>query len=548
MSSVFNNLSNNLKFKLADCGYWDFHLTNNPFTTCHIDINECTLSDFDFSTDGIFSGNTGHTSVFSNAEWVDSFNGGITATTFGLTGLDNGQLKINLTTGDTTNQILVDTLTGSTLLIPSGQTTFFMSSVTGLTNQYDYNLNYIIDSGTTGNYMNMCGGFYQGYFKLQGHPYQVLPERYNKGYVYDIWLRKSETSCTGNTINDLYPNNKGFFFYIGTRAENKFWNEFNGNNTGCTSGCTIVSGCSDTLTPLCTTYKEGDFTLSDGTPLSPTNIRFVDIENQFLIYHRGGATETHHGVKYPKGMVAPTFTGDSVTVTATTQVITDYRNPFLIYRRSSNSCGSESGTTVCDYSGRTEPVKDLDVYADLIDNAIGFRIKDDGSIGYRKLIVTGSCINDIYVTGITIEEKYSDVGAITENVWANIKIRWFAYKHYSNIELACKPPRHGKLGIYVNGKLKLWVNDFIEFIPKQINDHADKVITVPYNISLGGGSLGLFESITFDGQDPNDLDLIIEKNFAGTFIGDISRFKIIGCDLNWNTIEADYESLKTKYL
>ena len=44
--------------------------------------------------------------------------------------------------------------------------------------------------------------------------------------------------------------------------------------------------------------------------------------------------------------------------------------------------------------------------------------------------------------------------------------------------------------------------------------------------------------MTFDGQDPEDLGLLIEKNFAGTFIGQISEFKFNICDLNWVDISV----------
>jgi hypothetical protein len=41
---------------------------------------------------------------------------------------------------------------------------------------------------------------------------------------------------TGNTLNNKYPDNISFFTWA---HENKFWNTFEGNNTG-DSGCTSV--------------------------------------------------------------------------------------------------------------------------------------------------------------------------------------------------------------------------------------------------------------------------------------------------------------------
>jgi hypothetical protein len=67
---------------------------------------------------------------------------------------------------------------------------------------------------------------------------------------------------------------------------------------------------------------------------------------------------------------------------------------------------------------------------------------------------------------------------------------------------------------------------------------------VPFNFSLGGGSLGLLESQTFDGLDMADRGLPIEKNFGGTFVGGISQFKFNICDLLFCDIEYNYKKIK----
>ena len=68
---------------------------------------------------------------------------------------------------------------------------------------------------------------------------------------------------------------------------------------------------------------------------------------------------------------------------------------------------------------------------------------------------------------------------------------------------------------------------------KRLEDYKEKQIGVPFNMSLGGGSQGLLESMTFDGQDASDLGLAIEQNFAGSFIGSISQFKIYDSNISW---------------
>jgi len=113
-----------------------------------------------------------------------------------------------------------------------------------------------------------------------------------------------------------------------------------------------------------------------------------------------------------------------------------------------------------------------------------------------------------------------------------VSIRFSLDEDIPEDELDCAPLRIGKLMFYVDGRLKHTVYDVDEFVARRLNEYKDKQLGVPFNISLGGGSQGLLESMTFDGQDPDDLGLTIEQNFAGTFIGDISQFRFYVCDLD----------------
>ena len=110
-----------------------------------------------------------------------------------------------------------------------------------------------------------------------------------------------------------------------------------------------------------------------------------------------------------------------------------------------------------------------------------------------------------------------------------------------------RKPRLGKLMIYVNSKLKLVVNDFDEFVAKRLNENSLKQVGVPFNISLGGGSIGLLESMTLDGLDELDRNLPIEKFFAGTFIGGLSQFKFNVNDLSFCDIEHNYRLDAARY-
>ena len=572
MGNLKNFNFNKVDAYLSNYKYYDFYLAQDEQVSCcmyddTIISGDCFVVHYDFNEGGIYtSGTTSADTIYSLVTWTGATNSGYTLNTFGLTGIDNGYITFDKTTGDTSNDVLLSAITGTTIVIPSGDTRLCMTRVTGMTENYVYPLDVISGNTTLGDYSRFCGGFYQGYYKLDGYSYEVLPVRVPKAWTSEFWLNKSDTVCsgtTGTTLNDTYPNNKGFFFYMGTRAENKYWSVFEGLNTGCTSGCTSDSGCTGTVTTFCTIPKETQISISGDSgypiPLSPPPLEIRKIDNQFLIYGRSDNNPKCGGCgadinAFGKRTVCD-FTGGSITVTSYTQQVTNSQNPFLIYGRASNnvSCGGcgkpVSGfgnKTVCDFTGFTSDLLILDKDADIIDNAIGFRIKDDGAIGYRALKLTGYCSGETYVTGVTVEEQYSVSGVVTDDQWTHIGIR-FVMPEYDECQLKYGKARKGRLMFYVNSKLKFVAEEVDEFIARRLNEYKDKQLGVPFNYSLGGGSQGLLESMTFDGQDPDDLGLIIEQNFAGTFIGDISQFRYYICDLNWCDLTNNFEVEKIRY-
>ena len=552
-----------LDLYLSDSDYWDFYLASDETClTMYDDIisGSCLVAHYDFNNSNIFStGSTSANTIYSLTTWDDAINLGVSATTWGFTGIDNGQITFTQSSGDTGNTALLSALTASTLVIPSGDTRLVLNSVTGMTGNYIYPIEQVIDTGTTGNYARMCGGFYQGYYKLDGEDYEVLPNRVPKGWTTEFILRKSDLNCsgvTGTTLNDLYPENKGIFFYLGTRAENKFWNIFEGNNTGCTSGCTSDTGCTGTVTTFCTSVKETDVYYEDDEtgfmlPLSPPPINITKIENQFLLYGRANKRSCSAcGNVESDGLGTYTVCDDisNVYITGRSQTVINTDNKFLTFCRACNSCSSCGGfgcggvtggtcTTVCDYTGDTTTLLELDPNLDVFDNALGFRIKDDGSIGYKSLVFTGYCSGDTYITGVTVQEEYSLSGMVQDDEWTKISIRFVLNETYDECELKGGPRRKGKLMFYVGCRLKLVSKEIDEFIARRLIEQNEKQLTVPYNISLGGGSQGLLESMTFDGQDPDDLGMLIEQNYAGTFIGDISQFRFYSCNLSWCDIK-----------
>jgi hypothetical protein len=582
MGNISNFNVNKIDMRLSNKDYWDLYLADGDFSVVPKDTilsGDCLVAHYDFANNAIYGGapyndiygpqygsitGEGSTTIYSLTTWEDAVNTGYTIPTVGLTGIDNGLITFDKPSGDTTNQALLSALTGTTLVIPSGETRLCLTRVTGMTGDYVYPMELTINTGdTVGNYASLCGGFYQGYYKLDGTDYQVLPNRVPKTWTAEVWLRKpcveTCTGTTGTTLNDNYTGNTGFFLYFGTRAENKFWNIFEGLNTGTTSGCT--SGA----TEWCTIPKETDIFLTGGTgnilPLSPPPIDYFETDNKFLFFSRAKASSGNRcgscGEVHQDGMLACSWTGGTggtMTISKIRTEVTDTTNPFLIYSRatSGTTCGGcgtvhEGGQTVCTYTGNTSPVTELDRNADIVDNALGFRITEDGAIGYRKLMVTATCENDITVTGCSVEESYSMSGVVTCDQWQMISIRFVANETLDDCELEWRPARKGKLMFYVNRRLIHVEEDFDEFIARRLVEYSEKQVAVPYNISLGGGTQGLIESMTFDGQDPDDMGSCLQDNFAGTFIGDLSQFRFYICGMNYCDIKNNFEQERERY-
>lgn len=567
MGNIKNYNHNRLKFKLNHNSYYDFYLNDDIILGSELaaieDFNYndwafydwgvddgYLLSSFDFTTYTALT-NT----IISDYNWLGTTTSSFSATTYGLTGLDNGTIFYDKTLDDDAHTSLLSALTGTTLVHTSGDTFLTLNMVTGATGVYSYPIELITTTATTENYINLQGGFFQGYYKLDGYDYEVLPNHYLDGWGIGTWIKKNDsvTASTDTILNDIYPNNKGFFFYMGARSENKFWNVFSGNT---------VSDCTTGATDFCMDVKEIDIDINNikvdgvGTdisvPLSPPAVDINLVTNKFLIFGRSNGRLCGNELSRDGFGQQRAHDYDPTKLfysTITRREQTDFRNPFLIFGRSNGMlCGNEPSTDgfgqqrAHDYSGSTSPVIELDKDEDIKDNAIGFRIKDDGSIGYRLLTVSADC------KSLEVVEEYSKPGLISEDQWTFIIVKWVNNNNnYDECDLELKGPRKGRLKFYINSFLVFTSQELSEYVGKRLNELSEKQIGVPYNISIGGGSQGLLESMTFDGQDPQDLGLVIEQNFAGTFIGSMSMFNIYNKSMSFCEIKNAYKSKKSNF-
>jgi hypothetical protein len=267
----------NLEGKIIHNNYWDAHITSDNQGVCLDYAMSCKDNcDYEAITDGLVlwfdvnqSGTTTDgTSLSSLTTWDEALikpSSGFTLCDFGLTGVDNGRydqlsgISVTITSADTT--VILYPVTGYTINSITGTAT------SGL---YTYPWDYRV-SGTTadgcevGSTICLDGGFYQGYFKLdflepqpiletttgdtscaipeitttlvEGdsdyYKYDLMPTEFEDGWTMETWVKWDNSYCsgsTGTTLNQDFTGNTGFFFYIGTRAENKFRNVFSGES------------------------------------------------------------------------------------------------------------------------------------------------------------------------------------------------------------------------------------------------------------------------------------------------------------------------------
>ena len=212
--NILNNNVRSLKTRVYRDKYYDFMLYRGEVGGCY-NPNETDQLIADFSDFDIKNG-----ILYSTAVWKDAVNDGVEMEDIGFTGIDNG--LIHYKKDRITNEEFFNIITNSVYTIDSGDTRFFMTPITGNTGDFIYPMEFVDEKEK---YISFKGGFYQGFYKLYGFNYQTLPNGPEKelGLYFQIRPR-TDYEVDVKTINHIHPENNGIFFYMGTRAENKFSN------------------------------------------------------------------------------------------------------------------------------------------------------------------------------------------------------------------------------------------------------------------------------------------------------------------------------------
>jgi hypothetical protein len=503
----------------------------------------------------------------------------------GLTGIDNGLVKhmsgetIQITTG-------LYTTSADTYSRYKYDRRMKMHPITGFTtsenrlwndDSYNYDMSYATDGSPVGYFARLDGGFFQGFYKLPGYDYQVFPQRVSLGWTAEFMLRYRWTGDTSVGLNARYPDNKGTFFYMGARAENKFYHYADGEPKQDTGYTRVTSGLTCMHTCGCAST--------------------ANTSSQCLqVYQPSGGTITHCSCGCPCNCEShaeyaekdPLY--DGVSNALSLRLSGDTGSPRLCVKTYRITGGCESsgtcltgityhtGTSVTEWcstrgifddcSGTTYPNVEHWVQIDAVFQRKEWLdtcdLYDKGGLGLLVEDVYFATLENRSVTlvepPITHDPEF--VPPSTEVVTFNDM--WTEEQKY----------RLGTMKFYVNGKLFLVAENFEEIIPRLLNVEKEKQIGVGYNISVGGGTQGLHDNLTFSAGCPTELSGItyqqdpeclttddlthteysgltthikLEEYFGGSMIGDVSAFRMYTEPLNASQIRHNFLLLKNKY-
>lgn len=661
MANLRENNLHNLRFNINKDEYWDFFVDKDNYGAYSFGnglYDKCLISYIDVCNKECISDNNWLYSV-KDYYWNDSISIDNTMYDISYTGTDNGLFQFRK--DRISNEDFWKLYQNNKFKIAENDFRLKLHAVSGNTLQYEYPL-----------HVEKCqikfnGGFYQGFFATECDKYKILPTQLKdySTWEFEFQLKKCNLEAESTkTLNDKYPNNKGIFFYMGTRAENKWVYLYNENKE---DECFTLSPdeyvedahidkkdyiignfydltpdfeetpiedyvedytnynyydpklyekkCDDEIFGLeefvdftmkpklinenekhehfdgwccnlieedeikpkkkesklnytffrsccccksCGCYNDSDIPKEVETEKNEDGCIFGDnyIDNDF------------DGVDYDTDYWQPELdisdfdykTSNEISFKdSNKRLLFRTDNKFLLFNRTCTGYTTDNwveGTQMEVYGKKSkfrdnlfmlmnrtctgytvdniEQLKEKEnnkyemqeFYNDIYNNAIAFRITDKGEVGYRLLTIDCSKEGE---DKTSIEEGYSFPNAIKECEWTTIHVK---------IKTALN---RMKLYFYVNGKLIYITKELPKVNFKQLNENYEKQEGVPYNISIGGGTQGLAETILPNYMLNPTKVYPLEEYFAGTFIGYIKSFKFYDCDIEYGNILENYK-------
>ena len=456
--------------------------------------------------------------------WSDYVNTKESFKNFGFTGIDNGFITYDK------NKIINDSFMK---LLKESIVTFEdeklnLKPIKSNTNTYDTSLSIISENNEE--FLKLNGGFLQAPFKV-GKNYQVLPSVIDNSISFKMTIRPRNYINDGVTLNSLYDNNKGIIFYIGTRAENKFLYDYKYDFSSFKERGLLDNVCYDESyykeekyeidtfyfneksdyikEEKCEQegYFEKDFireeasinkdtlTLNNDVSINTEGYYEVKTDNKYLFFNN---TKDGYNVETWDDNI-------DIVLTATTR---ENINMYLLLNNTKNGYTVDTIDEYIENKEKGSVTKKIK--NDIINNAFAIRINSENAIGYRYIIE--DCEGE---DGFKVIEEYGHPNTICNDEW-------------NNLTITLKKSSSNKMVVYI------YVNNYLKFVSKEIpllnlrelDEIEEKQEGVPFNISIGGGTMGLCDCISWDYRYPFKYILPLEENFAGSFIGDIKYFGV----------------------
>ena len=324
---------------------------------------------------------------------------------------------------------------------------------------------------TIGRYVELYGGFYQGFYKLFGYDYNILPERMNKGWTVEMVLKPrfvdEYTPPPGyTTLNQIYPNNKNTFFYLGSRAENKFYHYADGSPK-CDTGYTrVTSGLTCEETCACCDYSINNSRCIYVYPPRPIGGVYDPHLNYGCNLCQGNYQEkltcgcgcdldpcetcgwmcfkhVCSGITVPTPTPTPTPSPTPPCDTYPSVVVCEPTTPCCT---SCPNCGCDTcGCPPAEPSNIFQSVEDTcekDPKMDDLSNNLSFRLCGDPKnpgIGIRAIKITGGCeTTGTCITGQTYTTGYTIVDICTPPIYPyclQVNPAWLELEHWFLIDV-----------------------------------------------------------------------------------------------------------------
>ena len=529
--------------------YWDFflYLHQCGWSGFNGDFSKKCLSAFIDTTIGECLTEDGLQSS-SEYSYSKCKSEGLDLENIGFTGTDNGYVlfdKYSITPEEFTELVK-----NSRYHVDNGDCRLKLKAVVGNNKIFDYSWSFVEEDGHMSARLN--GGFFQGIYSVgDGCKYTVLPRKLgNEGWSLDFVLKPMIFANACETLNSRHPENSGIFFYMGTRAENKWIKyydtdcsfeetgqvkpekmigyiedaEYNCDLDDCSQAEYYPYGYINNGNRDCSAYfsenymeieKQNDesadvYETNSGHELDIANVTEIETDNKYAFFDRscdGVTTLTYEE-------------GDKAVIQY--RAINGDVNYFPLFNRSCDGITARDYGEYLDKNGNK-----YDVYSDLYKNAFALQIKNDGSIGYKYMV----CDENADLCSYKIESEFSNPGNVKYGEWNSVHVR---INRLSSSNLM-------RLMVYVNGKLRLVSKELPVFNFKELSDLPDKQEGVPYNISLGGGTQGLCDVIYNEYTKLPEYVYPIEKEFGGTFTGYIRVFRFYECSMNYNGITDNFK-------